>query len=340
MALALSASLPAMAQTEADKTTARNLFFEARDAYTAGNFGEAAELFGRSNAIYPAPTAALGMARALRDSGSLVESFEAYTAIVNAGVADDAPDAFKSAVESAETERTAVEPRLPSVIIRIDCACEPAVSLDDKAVPSAALGVKRYVNPGTRRIEASAEGHTTAAKEVSVQEGTTVEVQLALEPNAETPPPIPAPPPVPAPSPGPLDTGLPSGPDPEPTNVEGTDDGSGMRTAAIVVGSVGVASLLVAGITGGLYFSKASTVDDKCSANPNGEGRICSDQAAIDAASAGNTLALVNTITLPIGAVALGTGLILYLLAPSSNEVAVVPSFGPQHAGLTVMGGF
>ena len=318
----LSLTSPAAAQTEADKTTARQLFFEARDAYTAKDFAKSAELFRRSNDIYPAPTARLGMARALREGGKLVEAFETFNGIVNDGVADGAPDAFADAVKTAGDERTALQPRLPALVIDVTCVCTPAVSIDGSVIPAAALGVKRYVDPGERVIAVNAEGHLPVTQTVTVAEGQVDKVAITLNKDASVVAPTPTPTPMPT-------------PEPDTT----TDDGSGMRIAGLVIGGVGVAALIVAGITGGLYLAEKGTVGDNCSDNPDGEGRIC-DQEGVDAADRGNTMALINTITLPAGAVALGVGLTLFFLAPSEGDSAIVPALGPQYAGLSYQGGF
>ena len=96
---------PASAQSDADKATARNLFFEAKAAYDAGRYEEAAGLFERSNSIFPAPTAALGIARSLRDAGQLVRAHETYRAMIVAGVPEDASPAFKQALDAAKKDR-------------------------------------------------------------------------------------------------------------------------------------------------------------------------------------------------------------------------------------------
>ena len=76
---------PVHAQTEGDRTSARALFFDARDAFEAGEFDKAEELFARSHAIYPAPTAALGRARALVHAGRLVRAHESLRGAIDLG---------------------------------------------------------------------------------------------------------------------------------------------------------------------------------------------------------------------------------------------------------------
>jgi tetratricopeptide (TPR) repeat protein len=318
-----------MAQTDADKTTARNLFHEGKAAYDNKRFDEAADLFARSNALYPAPTAALGLARALRDGGKLVEAFETYATILN-DPNRNASSAFKTAVARAKEEHAALEPRLAAVVLEVSCECEAAVEIDDVAVPQAALGVKRFVNPGSRRIVASAAGWSSVSESVVVAEGEVKTVKLTLERTGTIEPALPDP--VHPVDPPPNGEATPQTPLelPPKESPEG-DDGSGLRAAGMVLGGLGLASIAVGAVTGGLYLAARSEANDRC------PDKICPTAEDVANANAGHTMGLVSTITMPLGVAALGTGLLLFLLAPPSDElVMVVPSVGPSHAFLMV----
>jgi hypothetical protein len=82
---------------------------------------------------------------------------------------------------------------------------------------------------------------------------------------------------------------------------------SSLRTVGFIVGGVGAASLAASLITGALVLNKKSTVDEHC------DESFCAEQAGIDAASAGNTLATVSTITFFAGIAALGVGAVMVL---------------------------
>jgi hypothetical protein len=281
------------------------LFFEARAAQEAGRYDEAAELFRRSNALFPAPTAALGLARALRDGKQLVAAYETYTSIVREGVPADASEPFVAAVATAREEKAALEPRLPAVILEV----EPdgaLVRIDGIDVPAAALGVKRFVDPGERVVEASAAGHVAQRRTIRIAEGQVETVRIALEPVAVSPP-------------------------------EPSDQGSGMRTAGIVIGSVGLASLVAAAVTGAMYLDRKAIVDERCVSVEG--GRQCPHPEGVTAAEEGRTLGLVNSITLPAGVAAVGVGAILFFVAPR-EDVTVTPMAGPEAGGLVVRGTF
>ena len=93
-----------------------------------------------------------------------------------------------------------------------------------------------------------------------------------------------------------------------------------MFIAGLTLAGVGGASLIASAVTGGLFMSSKSTVDERCI-----DGRC--DQDGIDAANRGETLALVNTVTLAGGLAVGGVGALLAILdAPSG------PSDGPRAA--------
>lgn len=89
------------------------------------------------------------------------------------------------------------------------------------------------------------------------------------------------------------------------------ESGSSRRTLGFVVGGIGVAGLVVGGVTGGLALSKKSTVDDHCN------DTLC-DHEGKQAADSAKTLALVSTIGFGVGAAGVIAGAVLVLTAPSS----------------------
>src|SRR4051794_14717648 len=136
-----SLSAPSFAQSDADKATARSLGQEGQTALDAKDFKTAEDRFRRAESLYHAPTLALGLARALAANGKFVAAQETYNRIIREGVAPGAPGAFVKAVDDAKNEVNSVSPRIAGVTITVAGPDSPKVSLDDTAVPAAALGV-------------------------------------------------------------------------------------------------------------------------------------------------------------------------------------------------------
>ncbi len=88
--------------------------------------------------------------------------------------------------------------------------------------------------------------------------------------------------------------------------------------AGIAVGVVGVLGWVGFGVTGGLALDRQSTFDERCPPVDGGV-RPCSDAAALDAASEGRTLNIVNAVSLVVGVAGVATGLTLWLTAPDDE---------------------
>ncbi len=114
-----------------------------------------------------------------------------------------------------------------------------------------------------------------------------------------------------------------------------------MRLASFVVGGLGAAGLIVGGVFGGLAASSASKLKSDC------PGNVCVSPADQSSLSSANTKALVSTIGLSAGGALLATGVVLFLVsrpgAPrdeAPRAAQLVPSFGPQGGGLSLVGAF
>ncbi len=296
--------------SDADRATARALAEQASEALEKKDFTRAAELFGRADALVQAPTLALGFARAQVGLGKLVAAHETYQRIVREAARAEGNKAYASAVRDAEQELSMLIPRLPSVTIVVQGAEAPTVELNGVLIPSASVGVKRFVDPGDHVVRASARGYLVATSSFVAAEKASSVVEIVLVRD-------PAFPPIQGGQGAP--TGAPTGAPPPTTEGEG-EGGGGMFVAGLTLAGVGGASLIASAVTGGLFMSSKSTVDERCI-----DGRC--DQDGIDAANRGETLALVNTVTLAGGLAVGGVGALLAILdAPSG------PSDGPRAA--------
>jgi hypothetical protein len=305
LAFGLTVSVPARGDETSDKATARELFHRAGEEMVAGDYAAAAELYERSNAIFPAPTAVLGQARALVKLGKLLSAAERYNDVMNADLGDKPSKAFREAVEAARSERELILPRVPALLITLDGEAEAL--LDGEPLPDEGLGVERLVNPGDHVVSARRGGEVLATREVTVAEGKVLEVPLSVPPPEE-------------------------GTSPVETEPEGEAGAAQRITSYALLGLGGAASLAFA-VTGGLYLSAKGTVDDECD-----DDNFCS-QEGLDAVDRARAMGTGNTVSLVVALVATGAGLTLLLTAPDDEETAaLLPFVSPSVAGLAVTG--
>jgi hypothetical protein len=134
----------------------------------------------------------------------------------------------------------------------------------------------------------------------------------------------------------------------EPGADTGTSSSRGpLRTAAFVLGGVGVASLVAGGVTGGLAISKWHSSESEC-----GSATQCPDHAqSVGDHNAASTLATISTVTVIVGGVALATGVTLFFVAPRRTEqpanagaagafLEFDPILGPGTGGMALKGVF
>ncbi len=167
--------------TEADRTTARSLASEGYDALERKDYETAVNRFRHADALVHAPTISVDLARALIGLGRYVEAYERYQLVIREGVPKGSPASWRQAVEDAEREAQALEPRLGWVVIHVMGPLDPQVTIDGVVVPEASLGARRAADPGDRTVRASAPGFEPASQAVTLREGEQETVTLVLE---------------------------------------------------------------------------------------------------------------------------------------------------------------
>jgi hypothetical protein len=182
----------AFAQDAEIRTAARDLATQGAQAFEAGDYARASDFFRRAHELVPAPSIALLRARSLAKLGQLLEAIDIYEQTARFKLADDAPEAYLQAVETARGEMEEVRHRLPRikvVLIGVSSGDPVQVSTDDKPTPEALLGVERPINPGQHRIEARVSGQLRATREISLVEGQSYLVELDVRPAEPVPKP-------------------------------------------------------------------------------------------------------------------------------------------------------
>jgi len=230
------------------------------------------------------------------------------------------------ALRQLATKRAdAIAPRVPRVILVLpaDTARAPlAVSLDGVALDRAALGVELPMDPGTHTVEASLSGRATFHKIFTLAERdglVSIPIDLPAGPERRRPTPTPA--------------SVPSE-----DGTVGTE-----RTMALVLGSVGLAGIVVGSAFGVAAMSRWNRARSECTGGTTG----CSPDA-LSLQSSVNTDALWSTVGFVGGGVGLAGAVVLWWLASSGPTAAaprrgafvVTPVLGGNRMALELMGRF
>jgi hypothetical protein len=322
--------------SDGDKATARQLTIDGYEALKKNDYAGAADRFKRADSLYHAPTITLGMARAQVGLGKLVTAQELYSRVVHEPLPPNASAGVTKAVEDAKRELEALSPRVPSVVINVKGTDASRVSLDGVDVPSAALGVKRPVDPGKHSIKATAAGFAPGEATVSLLEGKSESVTIELKPGQDTsaPPVVAALPAGVTPSVKPTEPtpvlGNAAPVSPAPDHVEAKR--STQKTLGFVALGVGAAGLIVGGITGGLALGKHGDIVKSCPEGHCPPDQKASLQPAIDSY---NGMGTISTIGFIAGGALAATGVVLMLTAP---RVKVTQATATPIVGLGFVG--
>jgi hypothetical protein len=172
---------------EADAGTrmaARELAVSGAEAFDKQDFATALDRFQRAESLYKVPSIAVMVARCLARLGRVVEAVDKYEETRRMPLDAAAPEAFQRAVADATAEIENVRARVARLELRLP-AEPPAgleVTLDDKPVPPALLGVPKPVNPGAHHVAAHASGRAPYSYDVTLAEGARQAVELVLAP--------------------------------------------------------------------------------------------------------------------------------------------------------------
>ena len=315
-------------QSDANKASARALFFEGHDAFKAEEWGRAEALFERSNRLFPAPTALLWQARAQTKLGRLVEAHERYREVLARALTEDASTGFREAVAQARAEAAALRPRLAGIVLNIGAATtQVTVRIDGVHVPNAALGANRVMDPGEHRIAATAPGYLERVEQLTLKEGEALRLTLTL-----------------AEAPGDEAKRLRGGEIPAlMANDAASGDGTLILAGGIVTG-LGGAAFIVAIVSGVHYLHSSATIDEQCN-----EALECS-VAGLSAVDSVRTVAVVNTIAIVSGATLASAGVVMLVMGSAADadeddaapkaSARVAPYAGPDGAGLVFTGTF
>lgn len=291
----------------ADIAQAREIGQQAIAAFEAANYAEAEKLFLSAQNLFPAPTLTLGLARAQVKLGKLVAAQESYNKIVREQSQNaNLPPAFKDALDSAKSEVGPVSAKIANVVIRVDGAPNPTVTLDGQPVSSAGLGLKRPVDPGSHAVHAEAPGFKPADASFQVAEAGAAELNLKLE----------------KPGPGDGVAGAQPGTGGSVPEQAGPSSGNN-KTLAYAAFGVGGAGIVLGGVTGLIAVSKHGKLADACT-----NGKCPSNQAA--AIRSYKTMGTLSTVGFIVGVLGAGTGAVLWFTSGKEDSKASA-TFGKRN---------
>ncbi|MBK8256028.1 MAG: hypothetical protein IPK82_25590 [Polyangiaceae bacterium] len=335
----LGSTFPSAAQTPNE---AQTLFDDALALMKLGKYADACPKLVKSQQLDPGTGTQFRLAQCYEGMGKIASAWKLYVEVANESKKAGRADREEQARERVDELR----PRLPTLTIFVPAAVasSPGFQLtrDAERLEKLDWGQKIPVDPGDHVVSAVADKMKRFQQTVSLVEKANIEVQIpTLEPE------IPAN--IPTASPSVSATAAPTATSSASPSSSGTSgpvepgtQGGGMggqKIAAITIGAVGVAGILV-GLGAGA--AAISQWNDALSFCPNGDRTKCSDQGIRLGADA-SVSAGVSTVGFIAGGVMLAGATVLWILAPSSapkTGLQIVPVAGQRGGGMVVMGSF
>lgn len=178
---------PLQAQvTDSQRAAARDLFKEGDALQRSGKLAEALDKFQRAQAVFDAPTNLLRIAECEAALGRLVESAEAFRAVLRAQLPPGSPPAFQAAVDQARAELAQVEPRVPKLVVEVQVQAGKVeklqLQIDGQNVAAALVGASLPLDPGTHKVSVGAPGYATVEQQVTLKEQESKTASLTLRP--------------------------------------------------------------------------------------------------------------------------------------------------------------
>jgi hypothetical protein len=290
-----------------DSAAGEALYRAAKESAKKGDWEKACAQFAESQRLDPAPGTLVNLADCEEHRGLVTSAWSHFTEVQPQFKPGDARAAY------ARDHAAALEKRIPHLTIKLQpgAPASARVFRDEEELKGASLGVPLPVDPG-KHVVVVKVGSAESRFPVTAVESQTAEVVVTAPAEAAAPKPVPEP--IAAP-PKPID----APPPPIDKPVE-----SGNRTLGFVLVSAGGVGLAVGGVTGVLALSNASKVKDTC-----GPSYATCDQASVDNAATGKTMATVSTVAFIAGGALLAGGLYFVFTAPKSSSASA-------HAGLAI----
>jgi hypothetical protein len=332
-ALIATAALPSRAH--AQSTESRALFEKGVTDMEAGKFDAACPELEESLRLWRGPGTLFTLAECYSKAGltaSAVSHYETYLDLFSKMTPAE-QEKQQGRDKTAHDRITTLKPDVPTLTLTLKAGTPSGteVKRDGVLQGSASLGLALPIDPGAHVITVQPPGGAVSTQNVTVGKGEKKTLELTVGETGTTAPS------TTSSTSTPSTTSSSSGSQATSEPVDESSRGNGQRIAGVVVGSVGVASLLVGAITGGVALGDKSTVTQHC----NIDKGTCRDQTGVDAWHSAQTMGTVSSVTLGIGAAATVSGIIVFLTAPKAKPThAASISVDVGMTGLSVRGTF
>ncbi len=278
-----------------DSAAAEMLFHAALEALDKGDWSVACTKFNASMDLDPAVATLINVAKCHEHEGKLAAAWADLNRALVLNRETAGPQRKKDLETYAKGLIAALEPRLSKLTIAVRERPADLEVTRDGVDVVAALGDALPVDPGAHDIEATAPGYTMEKRTVQLAAGQAVTVKLSLAKEVVSP----------------------------------------RRVGAYVVGSVGIAGLVLGGVMGGVVLGKMGVIDDNCGKGggfPN-DPTGC-NKTGLNAVSDATNPALASTISFGVGAAGVITAAVLMITERKRTSVAS----GGFHTGVLAAG--
>lgn len=295
---------------------ADQLFKKGKKLLAEKRYPEACAAFEDSDRIDPGIGAKLNVAKCYQEWGKLATAWRWFSDAEQ--LAKDTKDDRAVKIHALAAELDASVPRLTVKAPRNASTSGVVIKLDGVAFDTSALGTERRVDPGPHQIDYVVDG-ARQTRTIPVERGGSSEVMLDLPQQSRVATPR------------------------EPrSSAEAGNPGRTRRIIGIGVAGVGGAAVAIAGA---ITFQARGDYKDALTAYCRGAKDMC-DAQGVTATHAARHRANLATVLALGGAVAVATGVVLYVTAPGkSSEGAehalyLAPSVGSDGGGLVLGGAF
>ncbi len=323
VSLSVALACAGSAAAQSGKVAAQALFEDGRKLVADGRFAEACPKFAESEKLDPSASTLLNLASCYEKAGKTATAWETYKEAASVASAANRQDY----VAIAQKRSAALEPSLTKLTVTVGALVDGlVVKRDGVEVGRALFGVAIPIDPGAHLIEASAPKKKPWSTSLDAKDPS-ASLTVTIPPLEDAP--DTTPPPAATVVPPPASTVV-APPPTTPPPAQPPSGGSSQATIGIVVGAVGIVGV---GLGTVFALSAKSKYNDSLANCSTSSPNECM-QTGVDQRNSARTSGNIASVAFAVGGVALATGIVLWLTAPSSHgseqgvAIGVVPTLG------------